>query len=171
MGFTDTDLGVLGVDGVDRSVRMEYTVPLERFRAMDLVIKRVCVLGAIMVLGTPKALTYTRTVPGSRECPFKHTVLNISKYPILNRKDAHSMLTIRTVYPKYLGPVCTIADVAQLLAHTVSAMQVQFLPYILDMHTRLQVHPCVPRTFALHLVGIPSNADGIGLFVGESAGE
>lgn len=43
---------------------------------------------------------------------------------------------------------------------------------MLDMHTSLQVHPFVPRTFILQMMKTPfPNKPGVGIYVGEAAGE
>ena len=56
--------------------------------------------------------------------------------------------------------------------HRVYTTDVKALVDILDMHTSLQVHPFVPRTYALQLSCTPFlKKSGVGYFVGEKAGD
>lgn len=102
---------------------------------------------------------------------FKHVELIISDYPILVRDDVPKLLAVKGAHTLYLGGVCTIQNVRGLLVHKVFA-EGNLLQDILDMHTSLQVHPFVARTFALHLMTVPFiNQSGVGVFVGETIGE
>jgi hypothetical protein len=78
---------------------------------------------------------------------------------------------VRSSDTLYLGAVCTIQNVTGLLVHRVFA-DGKLLQDILDMHTSLQVHPFVSRTFALHMMTVPfTDHSGVGVFVGEAVGE
>lgn len=104
---------------------------------------------------------------------FRHVQLIIGDFPTLMKKDVSNTLpVINSSETLYLGPVSTIQNVMGLLVHKIFANTDQVLQDILTLHTTLQVHPFVPRTFALHLMKIPfEHKSVVGMFVGEAAGE
>ena len=103
---------------------------------------------------------------------FKHAELIISEFPTLTKEHVPNLLMVKSSTMLYLGKVCTIQDVNGLLVHKVFANDVTLLQLILDMHTCLQVHPFVPRTFTLQLMKTPFlHNTGVGMFVGEAVGQ
>lgn len=138
----------------------------------------------------PKEFTYTRSdIPsvtincktGARvyyavdlskppERGFRYVCLHVNEFPIGMRID--SILDIKSTEALYLGHVLTTQNVAGLLIHRIFSEDAELLETVLDMHTRLQIHPFVARTFALHLMKMPFTDTGItGAFVGEHVGE
>lgn len=100
---------------------------------------------------------------------FKHTELLIDSLPCLRRKDAQHLIGLYGRKTHYLGAVCTVQDVRGLILHRVQS-DYGSLVKLLDMHTRMQVHSFVPRTFALHCVTMDNEDSSTGVFVGESPG-
>ncbi|KAK7878293.1 hypothetical protein WMY93_031112 [Mugilogobius chulae] len=74
----------------------------------------------------------------------------------------------------FLGRVATSVDVGDLMITKVTAFDKHMLEDILDMHTALQVHPFVSRTFALqHFTSTKKSSYSpkcTGVFVGEKPG-
>ncbi|KAK2821883.1 hypothetical protein Q5P01_021948 [Channa striata] len=100
---------------------------------------------------------------------FSHTEIVIDSLPSLCRDDAPHLIALHAKQTNYLGAVCTAQDVSGLILHRIHADH-RTLVNVLDMHTRLQVHSFVPRTFALHCVMDEEAFDAVGVFVGESPG-
>lgn len=101
---------------------------------------------------------------------FRHVVLSVNEFPI--GEDEKNLLKIHSTQAFYLGPVCIIQDVQGLLVHKIFASTTKVLEAILDMHTCVQIHSFVPRTFALQLMKVPFfNKSANGVFIGESPGE
>lgn len=143
------------------------------------------------VLFYPENLVYNRRIPcvtlSCRTSPqtyravnlamppdngFKHVELIIGDFPTLTKIDASKLLMVKSSESLYLGAVCTFQNVTGLLMHKVFAGDVRLLQHILDMHTSLQVHPFVPRTFILQLSKTPFlRKSVVGMFVGEAAGD
>lgn len=66
----------------------------------------------------------------------------------------------------------TAQNISGLLSHRVYSEDTKIFYVILDMHTQLQIHPFVPRTFAMQLAKLPFfNKGAVATFVGECAGE
>lgn len=103
---------------------------------------------------------------------FQHVQLTISEYPVLTKGDDSKLLMIKSEDTFYLGTVITTQDVDSLLLHKIFVDNVSLLENILDMHTSLQVHLFVPRTFALQMMKTAFvNTSGVGMFIGEAAGD
>ncbi|KAE8287286.1 hypothetical protein D5F01_LYC13324 [Larimichthys crocea] len=99
-----------------------------------------------------------KTVNLSRppEKGFRHIELIVSEFPSLARSDVpKTQLVISSKQTFCLGAVTTIENVKGLLLHKIFGNNVQLLQDILALHTSLQVHLFVPRTFALHLMKTP----------------
>ncbi|CAI5677939.1 unnamed protein product [Oreochromis niloticus] len=92
------------------------------------------------------------------------------EFPIGTRID--TILDIKSTQALYLGHVLTAQNITGLLIHMIFSQDVELLEIVLDMHTRLQIHSFVARTFALHLIKLPFTDTGItAAFVGEHVGE
>lgn len=101
---------------------------------------------------------------------FRHVHLITNEFPLPNRP--HGILEIVTSQALYLGHVLTVSNVEGLLIHRVFTDDMGVLDAVLNMHTRLQIHPFVPRTFAMELMAMPFTHTGVTAnFVGEHAGE
>ncbi|KAK2813583.1 hypothetical protein Q5P01_000740 [Channa striata] len=100
---------------------------------------------------------------------FSHTEIVIDSLPSLCRDDAPHLIALHAKQTNYLGAVCTAQNVSGLILHRIHADH-RTLVNVLDMHTCLQVHSFVPRTFALHCVMDEEASDAVGVFVGESPG-
>lgn len=99
-------------------------------------------------------------------------VSTISEYPTLTKGDDSKLLMIKSADTLYLGAVITTHDVDSVLLHKVFVDNTCLLEDILDMHTSLQVHPFVPRTFTLQMMKTPFvNTSGVGMFIGEAPGD
>ncbi|KAM9364066.1 uncharacterized protein KZ484_010351 isoform 2-T2 [Pholidichthys leucotaenia] len=104
------------------------------------------------------------------ELGFRHVSLIVNEYPLSEPEEP--LLKIQSAVTFYLGHVCTIQNISGLLVHRIFAATSKLLEDILDMHTRLQVHPFVPRTFTLQLMKVPfEDENTVGVFVGESPGD
>ncbi|KAJ8009889.1 hypothetical protein DPEC_G00068860 [Dallia pectoralis] len=113
--------------------------------------------------------TVDLSAPPEHGC--KHVELITSEFPNKTQADQPKLLMIKSSDTLYLGPVCTIENITGLLVHKVFTNNVNLLEDILDMHTSLQVHPFIPRTFALHLTKLPFLCmPAVGMYVGEAAG-
>ena len=102
---------------------------------------------------------------------FKHVNLITDKVPVLKRSDTIKLLLVRSHKPKYLGLVYTMQNMPGLLVQRVVYKDVKIIEDVLDMHTSLQKHPFIPRTFALHLSENPFERCGAATFVGEAVGD
>ncbi|XP_039907901.1 uncharacterized protein LOC120746541 [Simochromis diagramma] len=101
---------------------------------------------------------------------FRYVCLHVNEFPLGMRID--TILDIKSTEALYLGHVLTAQNIAGLLIHRIFSEDAELLETVLDMHTRLQIHPFVARTFALHLMKMPFTDTGVtGAFVGEHVGE
>lgn len=101
---------------------------------------------------------------------FRHVHLIVNEFPLPNRPPG--ILEIVTSQALYLGHVLTVSNVEGLLLHRVFTEDLDVLDVVLDMHTSLQIHPFVPRTFAMELMMLPFTDTGITAnFIGEHAGD
>lgn len=106
------------------------------------------------------------------EMGFKHIKLQVSNYPTLIRSEVQGLLSLKSVHTRFFGAVCTIRNLDGVFLQKMASVDTGGLfGTILDMHTSLQVHPFVPRTFALHITKTPLHTDSVGVFVGERLGE
>lgn len=101
---------------------------------------------------------------------FEHTSLRVSEFPTgFNVMDVN-ILRVHTNYALYLKPVAIVSDVTNLSSRKVFSCET-FLLNVLDMHTRLLIHPFVPRVMTLQLMLIPlDNISTVGMFTGEHPG-
>lgn len=118
-----------------------------------------------------KTQTYMVNISTPLENDFRHIKLLIGDFPTLTRADIPKMqLVIKSRQTFCLGTVTTIQNVKGLLLHKLFANKL--LQAILALHTSLQVHPIVPRTFTLHLMKTPfPHKSVVGMFVCEAAGK
>lgn len=101
---------------------------------------------------------------------FRHVHLVVNEFPLPNRP--HGILEIVTSQALCLGHVVTASNVDGLLLHRVFTEDMGVLNTVLNMHTRLQIHPFVPRTFAMELMMMPfARTNVTANFVGEHAGD
>lgn len=101
---------------------------------------------------------------------FRHVHLNVNDFPVARRHQ--HILEISSKQALYLGHVVTVSNVAGLLVHRVCAQDLDVLDAVLTMHTSLQIHPFVARTFVMELMMLPFANTGVTAnYVGEHVGE
>lgn len=101
---------------------------------------------------------------------FRHVHLIVNDFPVPNKPNG--VLEIISFQTAYLGHVAMVSNVEGLVVHRVFTEDMALLDTVLNMHTSLQIHPFVPRTFAMEVMSMPfTGTNATANYVGEHVGD